>query len=175
MIGHYLSSNNEMCYSTKTQTFSRTKHSPVLSFFLRRIKNFDFSGKKHSKFRLEPFLLCSPSLRLRKPQIHLSNDFPYRINAWKRVYLMHPDDVWVPDELHGRDLSLYLQLQTSRASKSETRPRGQRANLTIPTNKRVTTHASQRTRTRRDQDARAHLPATAGFHLSFNDFDFIWR
>ena len=26
MIEHYLSSNNEMCYSTKTQTFSRTKH-----------------------------------------------------------------------------------------------------------------------------------------------------
>jgi len=84
MIGHYLSSNNEMCYSTKAQTFSRTKHSPVLSFFLRRIKIFDFSGKKHSKFRLEPFLLCSPSLRLQKPQIHLSNDFPYRINAWKK-------------------------------------------------------------------------------------------
>ena len=80
----------------------------------------------------------------------------------KRVYLMHPDDVWVPDELHGRDLSLYLQLQTSRASKSETRPRGQRANLTVPTKKRVTTHASQRTRTRRDrEDARAHLPPTA--------------
>ena len=29
MIGHYLSNNNEMCYSTKTQTFSRTKHSLV--------------------------------------------------------------------------------------------------------------------------------------------------
>ena len=26
MIGHYLSSNNEMCYSVKTQTFSPTKH-----------------------------------------------------------------------------------------------------------------------------------------------------
>jgi len=27
MIGYYLSSNNEMCYSTKIQTFSRTKRS----------------------------------------------------------------------------------------------------------------------------------------------------
>ena len=26
MIEHYLSSNNEMCYSTKTQFFSPTKH-----------------------------------------------------------------------------------------------------------------------------------------------------
>jgi len=25
MIGHYLSSNNKMCYSIKTQTFSPTK------------------------------------------------------------------------------------------------------------------------------------------------------
>jgi len=30
MIGHYLSSNNEMCYSTKIQTFSRTKRSLIL-------------------------------------------------------------------------------------------------------------------------------------------------
>ena len=27
MIGYCLSNNNEMCYSTKIQTFSRTKHS----------------------------------------------------------------------------------------------------------------------------------------------------
>ena len=27
MIGHYLSSNNKMCYNTKTQIFSQTKHS----------------------------------------------------------------------------------------------------------------------------------------------------
>ena len=26
MIGYYLSSNNEMCYSSKTQNFSPTKH-----------------------------------------------------------------------------------------------------------------------------------------------------
>jgi len=26
MIEHYLSSNNEMCYNAKTQTFSLTKH-----------------------------------------------------------------------------------------------------------------------------------------------------
>jgi len=38
MIGHYLSSNNEMCYSTKIQTFPRTKqglkfHTRKKSFF----------------------------------------------------------------------------------------------------------------------------------------------
>ena len=38
MIGYYLSSNNEMCYSTKIQTFSRTKqglkfHTRKKSFF----------------------------------------------------------------------------------------------------------------------------------------------
>jgi len=26
----------------------------------------------------------------------------------KKVYLIHPDDVGMPDELHGRDLTLYL-------------------------------------------------------------------
>ena len=29
MIGYYLSSNNEIYYSTKTQTFSPTKHTVV--------------------------------------------------------------------------------------------------------------------------------------------------
>ena len=32
MIGYYLSSNNEMCYSAKTQTFSPTKHTLKLLY-----------------------------------------------------------------------------------------------------------------------------------------------
>ena len=44
MIGYYLSSNNEMCYSTKTQTFSRTQtayvyHFDSTSFFFVRSFN----------------------------------------------------------------------------------------------------------------------------------------
>ena len=32
MIGYYLSSNNEMCYSAKTQIFSSTKHTLEIEF-----------------------------------------------------------------------------------------------------------------------------------------------
>ena len=43
MIGYYLSSNNEMCYSTKTQTFSPTKHTSALhmSMFGKAVADYD--------------------------------------------------------------------------------------------------------------------------------------
>ena len=45
MIGHYLSSNNKICYSTKTQTFSRTKHSLTTCYY----QNVDHSPTVNSK------------------------------------------------------------------------------------------------------------------------------
>ena len=54
MIGHYLSSNNEMCYNIKTQIFSRTKHIiRCLSAFIQSTNGASSSFMFNSR----PFLL----------------------------------------------------------------------------------------------------------------------
>ena len=54
MIGHYLSSNNEICYSTKIQTFLRTKHN--LKEISRKVKGvncMEYSGVNDLKTKEE--------------------------------------------------------------------------------------------------------------------------
>jgi len=51
LIGHYLSSNNEMCYSVKTQTFSTTKH--------REDWSVNITAQHSSKGKLNPTLLLA--------------------------------------------------------------------------------------------------------------------
>jgi len=100
----------------------------------------------------------------------------------KNVYLVHPDDVGVPDELHGRDLSLYLQNNNSTsASKVRNQPRSQRTKLTVPTKQRRTRPNGRQARRRNETPVLACLPATVKSspavqrsHLIFRRFHFSY-
>ena len=54
MIGHYLSSDNEMCYNTKTNNFSPTKHGTLYRFHVLQdewLKDLD-SVRRSAKLQL---------------------------------------------------------------------------------------------------------------------------
>ena len=55
MIKYYLSSNNEMCYNTKTQTFSPTKH--ILLYICIRL----FWKKIHNIIQTRPWIETMPA------------------------------------------------------------------------------------------------------------------
>ena len=63
MIRHYLSSNNEMCYSAKTQTFSSTKHTlrppPTASLEIAGIVFYSLYSVKIFRLSLHPALALS--------------------------------------------------------------------------------------------------------------------